>query len=231
MSVTLEKPYCSLLDVQKETKNSGPELTDWYHSCINLASRWVEEHCRRDFRFHDHSEGEDPLVVRRTWVMEDTVYLPWPIITLTKLWVYNDRVVGKTNDDLWNPEDYYFENDDTKQIGKITAESRVMFRENPFTYRSPTIFGEYPFVRNMVIEGTFGYPNDVGEDEEGDTRMPIGLPASVRKATAIIAATYSLERRLEQTNLEGNRIELIELNIPGDVYKLLNKFRNFSHML
>ena len=234
MSVTLEKPYCSLLDVQKETKNSGPELTDWYHTCINLASRWVEEHCRRDFRFHDHSEGEDPLVVRRTWVMEDTVYLPWPIITLTKLWVYNDRVVGKTNDDLWNPEDYYFENDDTKQIGKITAESRVMFRENPFTYRSPTIFGEYPFVRNMVIEGTFGYPNDVGEGEEpevGDTRVPLNFPATLRKATAIIAATYSMERRLEQVNLEGNRIELIELNIPGDVYKLLNKFRNFSHML
>jgi hypothetical protein len=109
-----------------------------------------------------------------------------------------------------------------------------MFRENPFTYRSPTIFGEYPFVRNMVIEGTFGYINDVGEDEEpevGDTRVPANLPATLRKATAIIAATYSLERRLEQTNLEGNRIELIELNIPTDVYKLLNKFRNYSHML
>jgi hypothetical protein len=145
--------------------------------------------------------------------MEDTVFLPWPIVTLTKLWVYDDRTVGKTDNDLWASTDYYFETSDEKQAGKITAENGALF-------------GEYPFVRNMVLEGTFGY-----DEEEDPEAVPALLPANVRKATAIIAATYSLERRLEQTNLEGNRIELIELNIPTDVYKLLNKFRNYSHML
>jgi hypothetical protein len=214
MSVALDQPYCSLLDVQKETKNSGIELTDWYHTCINTASRWVEEHCRRDFRFHDYSEI--PLVVQRRWVMGDTVYLPWPILTLTKLWVYSDRTIGKTSSDLWAAADYYAEIDERKQLGKISSESGD--------------FGPYPFKLNMELEGTFGYLN-ADDDGIDETTIPLGLPTSIRKATAVIAATISMERRLEQTNLEGNRIELIELNIPTDVYKMLNKYRNFSYML
>lgn len=227
MSVELDKPYCSLLDVQKETKNSGTELTDWYNTCINTASRWVEEHCRRDFRFHDYSEGEDPLIVPRRWIMGDTVYLPWPIITITKLWVYSDRIIGKTDSDLWAATDYYFETDERKQLGKISSEAGEF---GEFPRRGIRHFVSHPFRPNMVLEGTFGYPN---ADAEGvdETTIPLGLPSSVRKATAVIAATMSMERRLEQTNLEGNRIELIELNIPRDVYKMLDKFRDFSYML
>jgi hypothetical protein len=207
--MNVENPYCTLLDVQKETKNSKPENTEWYETCIGIASRLVEDYCRRDFKLHDHTEDNALLVVPRSWVMQDEIHLPWPIIELESLWYFIDRVIGKTDKDIWPASDYYFE------VGGsvITSEHPLLFSD------------VHPFRGNIVLKGKFGYETEVDAD------LPTGLPATIRKCTAVIAATISIERRLEQTNLEGNRIELVELVIPNDVYRQLNRYRNFSFMI
>lgn len=125
---TLLRPYCTLLEVGKETKNSAPENDDWYRACINMASRWVEEYCHRDFWFHDHSET--PYVVPRKYVLGDEVFLPFPIISLDSLVI---------DDKAWDVStDIYLE------------DSRIVSEE--------TEFGDYPFRGKMEITGTFGYP-------------------------------------------------------------------------
>lgn len=205
----VETPYCTLLDVQKETKNSKPENTVHYERCIGLASRMVDEHCRRDFGFHDHSTDETLLAVPRSWVMPEDIHLPWPIIELAGVWQVADRKVGQVPSDLWDEHDYFFD------VGGQTI-----------TADMPKVFSsDYPYKGLTLLKGKFGYA------VASPTEVPAGIPATIRRFTAVIAATISVERRLEQTNLEGNRIELVELNIPSDVFRQLSRFRNFSYMI
>jgi hypothetical protein len=77
---TLDRPYCSLEDVQKETRNSDNENSEWYRTCINRASRWVEDYTRRVFRFQD--KQANGYTVRERDIAGDCVYLPWPVITV-----------------------------------------------------------------------------------------------------------------------------------------------------
>lgn len=211
MAEELTDPYCTLEDVQQECRNERPTVTDKFIRSINLASRMVEDYCRRDFLYHDHTGHGNPLRVQRGCVMEETIYLPYHVIELTGLRTY-DRRADADSATLWPVDDYYTESDIKKNTCRIFAERGLKF-------------GDYPFMGFLDLFGRFGY--DV---PEGHTVSP-DLPASIRKATAVIAATLSMERRLEQTNLEGNRIELVELNIPREVFHHLNRFRNFSYML
>lgn len=81
-------PYCSLTDVQRETKQSRSEYTEWFNECIQRASRWIDAHCLRDFKYHDHRA--EWYEVSNKGVMFDTIYLPWPVLELDEL-----RISGK----------------------------------------------------------------------------------------------------------------------------------------
>lgn len=206
-----EDPYCTIEDVWRETRNAGPELTEKYIDCIDLASRYVEDYCRRDFKYHVY-EGDDFYRVNQRAVLLDEVYLPFPILELNGLWVH-DHGKAPAEGQAWESSDYFY------------TESQTASRSSIRTANNSLQFGEYPFRQVMSLQGKFGYTKEAGEI------ISSKLPSSIRKATAVIAATISVERRLEQTNLEGNRIELIELIIPRDTFDMLKRFRNFSFMI
>ena len=212
--MALERPYCTLEDVQKETRNDESGDTEWFERCINEASRWVDSFCKRDFWLHDHSEGNDPLRVRRSWVLGDSLYLPWPIQSVTKLWVWTDRLVGKTENDLWDgAEDYYVE----------PAFAGV---SNSMIYAESGSFGDYPFTGNIEIEGVFGYTL---EDEDPEEHPPTNLPPAIRRATTLVASAFSMRRHIEMVDMAGNRTEVLDSRIPPEARRLLGRHRDISH--
>lgn len=194
MATELERPYCSLADVQRETVNSLPENDDKYKQCINLASRWVDEFCHRDFWFHDHSENA--YKVPRKFVLGDEIFLPFPIVTLTAL-----TVDGKA----WDVEDDIYW--DGKTISSEDGD-----------------FGNYPCRETIRLTGTFGYPLvQSGYDDPQQTPPPT-IPSSVKHATAKVAAAISGEKHIEQVGLDGTRIELLDMRIPPEAKALLKRF-------
>lgn len=83
MAVTLLNPYCTLSDVQKETRNDDVDLEDWFKECINRASRAIEDMTERDFLYHDYSTVD--LQVKEEWVFGHKLIFPWRILTLTEI--------------------------------------------------------------------------------------------------------------------------------------------------
>lgn len=80
---TLNKPYCTLAQLQEELGNDEADETSWFQECINRASRIIDAWCHRDFWYHDYSAAD--LTVKREWIIGDTIYLPWKVITLSSL--------------------------------------------------------------------------------------------------------------------------------------------------
>lgn len=204
----LDKPYTQLVDVQKETKNSDSELDAWYIECINRASRWVDEYCQRDFWFHDHLSAG--LVCPRDRVMEDCVLLPFPILTLTGVTVHYDKAVGAV-------------------AGNSIDLNTLHWETNwPNLWCDSGVFGDFPFKGFLTLTGTFGYPL---ADTDPTTTPPPTLPQDVRKATTLVAAALSSENHKEALGLDGQRTELLETNIPTEVYALLKKWREYINFL
>ncbi len=201
--MALERPYCSISDVSGETQNSdAPDSL--YENAINTASRYVEEYCQTDFWFHDYSSTA--LEVPRSWVTKNIVTLPWPIITLTDLWVYSDREIGAVDNDKFDFDEYYFD------VGRsqIRAEGGV--------------FGEqHPFVLNMELKGTFGYPITDNETP------PATLPQSIRRACTLIAANFSGENNKQVVGLDGVVTSMLDTSVPSEATMLLKKYRQWSN--
>lgn len=202
----LERPYCSLLDVQQETKNSGSELDEVYATAINLASRWVDGHCQRDFWFHDHASSA--LAVPRSRVLEDMALLPFPILTLTEVACFTDITAGPTAADVLAAEDYFFE------VG------------SPVLTQEAGVFGQYPFKGFLRLKGTFGYPLSATDPT---ITPPPTIPPDVRRAATLIAAAFSDENHKEQTGLDGQRIALLDTQIPIEARTLLKPWREVSN--
>lgn len=198
MPTSLFRPYCSLADVQKECRNSKDINNDWFALCINRASRWIEEHCQRDFWLHDHASS--PLRVPRQSVMSDEVHLLWPVLTLTKVAVVAQGNTAPTAADELASTDYYFE------VG-----SRIITCDGG-------VFGPYPFKGVMELTGTFGY--EVTTEEVPPTNIPQGI----NRACSLIAAAWSSEKRIEQIGLDGAKIELLETTVPKEARLLLQRW-------
>lgn len=207
----LLRPYTARADVQRETKNSGSELDDWYDECINFASRWIEEKCKRDFWFHDHTSA--PLKVHRRRVMEDRALLTYPILTLTEVRVFSDIEQPDEDNDVWEADEYYFEEGE-----------RTLFAEEETDWRfagSPGRFGSYPFRGFMWLKGTFGYPL---ASSDPDSTPPPTIPAGIRRAATLVAASISAEQHKEQVGLDGVRVELLDTSIPKEAQRLVYRF-------
>ncbi len=211
--MALDKPYCTLEDVQKETKNSSSSDTSWYQNQINLASRYIEDYCNTDFRYQDYSSTA--YTVPRAHVLEDEVHFPWPILTITGVWVYSDHTESPADADKYEDDTYYF------RAGEF-----VLYKQGAVSFPQPgAIFGTYPFIQNMDIKGTFGYALD---GSNPDTAPPPTMPAAVRRACTLIAANWSNENRKEEVGLDGARTELLETSVPDEAKMLLHPWRQHS---
>jgi hypothetical protein len=198
--MALTNPYCTLVEVQKETGNSDTDLVDWFETCINNASRWIEEHCYRDFLYHDYSTTA--FTVPEKDGVGTELYLNWPIITL-------DSVQAK---EVLVPEDLYTFNvgdryitrrDKSDWIGKPSGMRKT-------NYHSPMIVSRAGFDLPIQVKGTFGFVNP---------------PAAVRIACYQIASAWTNEKRREKVGMDGARTSLLDANIPTEALELLKRWK------
>ncbi len=196
--MALSKPYCTVADVKSYTGDSDLG-TGTCEEAINYASRFVEQHCRRSFWYHDHSSTA--LTVDYRDITPDIIYLPFPIITLTEV---------KQEDDVLESDAY-----------TGMSDGRIRLRKNSSSIWRIIRYDKYIFNKELdiTIKGTFGYTIS------GTTAPPTDadFPASVRRATVIIASAFTNEN--EETNLFGQGTPIPIKDIPEEAYKLLKEYR------
>lgn len=210
MPVTLLHPYCTLELVQQETQNEDADKEDIMLGAINRASRLVDEICRADFVFHDHSET--PLDVGSEFIGGDLLVLPWPILSLT-------QVEDITSDSpVVIPATEY----------KVVRGS--VFTADPFAHRRGMVVrdGNWPFLsyRNCLrLTGTFGYAPVMDEDDEPDNTQPSAhLPAAVVRATTLIAAAFSGCYNKQWRDASGSTQEMLQTSVPKEARELLARW-------
>jgi hypothetical protein len=194
MDSVLIRPYCDLEDVQSVTGANDPEIDNTFIESINSASRMVDEVCGRDFWFHDHSTVN--YMLNRRSVIGPIALLPFEIITLTDVGI-DGAAIGIDN---------------------------LFFDVGGRSIESATDFGGYPFAAKMELVGTFGFALQQVDGLPVLTAPPATLPSSVRRATALIAASLSGEWRKERVAPDGSRESLLEVRIPSEARALLRQW-------
>ena len=201
----LDRPYCTLEALQRETGNNDPEQEAWFETCINGASRWIDEHCHRDFLLHDHTT--DAYIARSDEVVADLICVSWPIITLTGI-TFGVFPVLTSN--------YYFD----PGSRTIRTRDRSHWRSSSLDvantqqwsgqWSTSVISPSDP----IYINGTFGY---------------VTPPTAVSMACSKIAAAWSHEKRRERVDLNGGRVSLLDERIPDDSMALLKRYTRLVH--
>lgn len=216
MSVALLRPYCTVADVQREAQNTSADDKDVFATEINKASRRIEEYCMRDFWFHDHSST--PLIVSPHWCALNKIYLPWPIITLTKVEVSE------------GPDSEWTELDATSYITEPATAPRgraKIVRSGNWLRDDSVTPGLAPAARTTIprrtrLTGTFGYALD-GTNPQ--TTPPPGMPQEISTVCAVLAAVSSGLWRKEFTDLSGQRQSTTQRSAPKDVMQMLDRYR------
>jgi hypothetical protein len=202
---TLSRPYCTLEQVQAETRNTEAGVEDTMRTAINLASRFIEQHCRADFWEHDHTTT--PLPIPAEWIAKGSIYLPWPIVSVSLL----EDISGSTAVQI--------SADDYKVRGGLDANGGVMHRG--MIYYS----GELPtlaYKDTLRATGMFGYTL---ADTDPDETPPVNVPAAVNRACTLIASTWSAEYRKQWHDSDGMQQEMLQTNVPKEAYSLLSRWR------
>lgn len=202
-ATVLVRPYCSLADVQGITGNTEVgDDTERTLKAINTASRLVEDMTETHFWFRDHTST--PYRVPNNYVVGGTVFLPFPVITLTEL------AIASSVQDL----------------------SDMEFGDGERYIKATSAFGGVPFTDKMEIKGTFGYAlADPLVDDYGDILPPAGLPEKVRRATMLTAAAVSGLWLRERVGLDGSKDTILETRIPNEVTGLLSRFKYKSRLV
>ena len=196
--MALSKPYCTVADVQSYTGDSSIS-TSTCEDAINNASRFVEQHCRRSFWYQDYTSSHFTIDYRD--ITPEMIFLPWPIITLTEV----------------KQEDSVLETDAYTGM----SDGRIRLRKNSSSYWQSIRRNKYQFNAELdiKIKGTFGYAIS------GVTAPPTDadFPASVRRATIIIASAFTDENEEAAIFGQGNPIPIKD--IPEEAHKLLKEYR------
>jgi len=206
MSTTLLNPYCTLKEVQTETRNDTPDSVADLQSEINWASRWIDDYCRRDFLAHDHASS--PLSVLSGWCAENVIYLPMPVRTLTKITV--DGVELAT-------DQYTFENSVPRSTAKIIRIGR--WQKQQAYFGSNRTFALPP---RIELTGVFGFTPA--------TTTPLAvpctdLPQEVGTVCRVLAAIRSGLVKREFVAADGSRQVATVRNLPPDLTGSLNRYR------
>lgn len=218
MPTELDRPYCTLSEVQDETQNNRPEDIEILSRAINRASREIDEYLRRDFLFRDNASV--PLSVPLSYCAENVIFLPWPVLTLTEISI----VVPPDPAAVLPSTDYTFEN-------SILSATSKIFRAG--SWKAADSYGKVGILpsRSMglpiqiLLKGTFGYV-PAQKDSENDFSQPaIGIPQSIRTACAVLAGIRSGKLKKEIVDLNGQRNSVTTRTIPKDVADMLARYR------
>ena len=196
--MALSKPYCTVADVKSYTGDSDLG-TGTCEEAINYASRFVEQHCRRSFWYQDHSSTAFTVDYRD--ITPEIIYLPWPIITLTEV---------KQEDSVLEADAYTGMSDGRIRLRKNSKSIWRAISRNKYLFKDEL---------DITIKGTFGYPIS------GTTAPPTDadFPASVRRATVIIASAFTDEN--EEVNIFGQGTPIPQKDIQEEAFKLLKEYR------
>lgn len=243
--VELIRPYCTLEDVRVECKNSTTDNDELYLRCINLASRYVENICKRDFSYHDHTTT--PFRVARHQVLGRDIILRWPVINITDIRVWYDPTVQSIPEYSLKVNEYYFDVGSSlvslepyfdwrggwspmpqySNTGNTGYSGEPAFWNGSIGLSSlnptPDQMGlTYPFRGVIELTGEFGYA-----PVEGDTDLQLPspfMPAAVRRATVIVASAWSYQRAVQQVGLDGSTTSLLDNRVTLEVEELLENY-------
>ena len=236
MSTTLYRPYTTLAKVKNECRVSTEEITndDWFKECINDASREVERITGREFWYFAYTTLAK-LTVKPWWVHGNTIYLPWPVITLTGVYLGTDEDQMDTGDYAYTTcdKDGYgaqvFRADGVhwtgynRTIDEYEGEVVTTQRKDPSKGFLGVNFemDDYdPTAHVIKMVGTFGYA--ITEDA---TVPPASMPQNVTRAATLIAAAFSGYNRREVLSYTGERVSLADSRVPEEAMKLLKAAR------
>ena len=196
--MALSKPYCTVADVKSYTGDSDLG-TGTCEEAINYASRFVEQHCRRSFWYQDHSSTAFTVDYRD--ITPEIIYLPWPIITQTEV---------KQEDSVLEADAYTGMSDGRIRLRKNSKSIWRAISRNKYLFNDEL---------DITIKGTFGYTIS------GTTAPPTDadFPASVRRATVIIASAFTDEN--EEVNIFGQGTPIPQKDIQEEAFKLLKEYR------
>ena len=202
MPVVLSKPYCSLEDVQRETRNSQSDDSDKQNAAINYASRWIDDHCGRDFWFHDHSSTA--LRLRSSGIYGDMIALPYPIKSIDSVKTYALDGTGESD---------------------LELDDEVWWETKGETGLVHSAVGDFPCGRDGYVDilGQFGYTIS------NTTSPPSDVPATVRRACTLVASAWSVTLKKQNIGLDGSIQELLETGLPNEAVRLLKKVKA-SHL-
>jgi hypothetical protein len=210
---SLSTPYCTLPEAQAEAQNNDPTEAADFIKAINNASRWIDSFCRRDFLYHNHSSTA--LQIPNHWSAGNTIYLPWPIITLTEITVTIPNVEVLVVD----PLDYQFENSLFTASAKIHRSMRWI-RAGAF-YGS----GQRRLPPKISLRGTFGCAPVIVSSVADYTQPSASIPPDVRQACVLIAAVRSGRMRREIVDVTGQSRSVLLRNTPKEATDTLERYR------
>lgn len=195
--MALSTPYCTLLQLQDRLRNNDADTSDAlltrHEDAINRASRMIEGWCHTDWTIHDHTSSK--LVPSNKWIVGDTIYVPWRVLTLTQV-----EIDGEVEDaDDWGFELY----------------SRAVVYAGAW----PKIPLDKP--NYIQLTGTFGYTHSPLTSPPTDPTFP----EAVREACIITAAALSGDYRREVTTVGGGKQDLLTTEVPDEAKKLLQRYR------
>lgn len=193
----LVNPYCSVSDVQSELHNTEGAVAEWLQSCVNAASRYIDEWRGRDYFQHDYTST--PLVVRgavEPYVDGDKLTLPIsPVISITSVF---DGLTALTAE-----VDYVLVNAWHDMQRSILVRVGSDWSTGKLASESVRIYGKFGYAQSAAHE------------------VPAGLPPNVHKAAVLLAAAFSTMEQKDIISADGMRDRVATKTIPPQVQVLL----------
>jgi hypothetical protein len=205
-------PYCTLEEVQQETRNDEVENDEVFEEAIVRASRFVDEHCNRSFFYREFTELAPYVVPKHLVVAEDKLILPFRIRELVGL---------KVNDDVLDPTTYDYDE----------YSAYLLSLQDMHTMRVEMWHEQRTYLKNdnkrmtVTVWGSFGYTNSTGgSGHNPENHPPSDLPSAIRRATILIAAAFSGLNTHDYVDMSGARQNVNDNKIPSEAIKLLEKY-------
>lgn len=194
--MALINPYCTVEELQEELKNTSQDLTGELERAINAASRWIDDYLGRDHLYHNHATSPLSLAYGSRYVVADTIFLPWPIITLTAITQDGEAFIA---------DDDYF-----TRINLDGTQNQIILTGSEWA-------PGYPPDGDIQLTGTFGYV------QAGTENVPTGLPPTINQVCRLVAAAFSGHNTKDVVGIDGGKTAVTDKTIPKQVYDILGQ--------